>query len=421
MKYLAWVLFLLGLPALAQVAQPVVSLTSTAPAFCGTDALYALTTTTPWTLYGPTVGYACQALGTGTGSGTVTSVALKSATPNLFSGTAGAAVTTSGFLDPDAQLIAQAAHCVIAGPASGANAVPNCRALVSGDIPNNAANTTGTAGGLSSYPTLCTGGQFSQGLSSGSNNCGSPSGAGTVTAFSAGNLSPLFTTSVATSTSTPALTFTLSIAAQNSVFAGPATGGTAAPSFQTAPTISAANMTSFPTFNQNTTGTAANLSGTPALPNGTTATTQTAGDTTADLATDAFVSTAVSNAVAGVSKGSCVEAWSGSGTSSALTSGDDAISNNTCYNDSGVTRTITAIKCRNDNASNTTTVNPTFGASGTGTTILSGALTCGSSYAYSATGSVTNASWGTGTGIDPGMATSSLTGTSIAVIVEYTF
>jgi hypothetical protein len=73
-KYLAWVLFLLGLPALAQVAQPVVSLTSTAPAFCGTDALYALTTTTPWTLYGPTVGYACQALGTGTGSGTVTSV-----------------------------------------------------------------------------------------------------------------------------------------------------------------------------------------------------------------------------------------------------------------------------------------------------------------------------------------------------------
>jgi hypothetical protein len=104
-----------------------------------------------------------------------------------------------------------------------------------------------------------------------------------------------------------------------------------------------------------------------------------------------------------------------------LTSGDDAISNNTCYNDSGVTRTITAIKCRNDNASNTTTVNPTFGASGTGTTILSGALTCGSSYAYSATGSVTNASWGTGTGIDPGMATSSLTGTSIAVIVEYTF
>lgn len=79
---------------------------------------------------------------------------------------------------------------------------------------------------------------------------------GGVTSFSAGNLSPLFTTSVATATTTPALTFTLSSAAQNSVFAGPATGGSGAPSFQTAPTISAANMTSFPTFNQSTTGSA---------------------------------------------------------------------------------------------------------------------------------------------------------------------
>jgi hypothetical protein len=44
-----------------------------------------------------------------------------------------------------------------------------------------------------------------------------------------------------------------------------------------------------PTLNQNTSGTAANLSGTPALPNGTTATTQTTGDDSTDLATDAFV------------------------------------------------------------------------------------------------------------------------------------
>jgi hypothetical protein len=120
------------------------------------------------------------------------------------------------------------------------------------------------------------------------------------------------------------------------------------------------------------------------------------------------------------SKGSCTEAWGGSGTSFALTSGDDAISNNTCYNDSGVTRTITAVKCRSDNSSNTTTVNPTFGSAGTGTTILSGALTCGNSYAYSSTGTVSNASWTTGTGIDPVMG-GTLTGTSIAVIVEYTF
>ena len=51
--------------------------------------------------------------------------------------------------------------------------------------------------------------------------------------------------------------------------------------------------TDIPTLNQNTTGTAGNLSGTPGLPNGTTATTQTAGDNSAKLATDAFVATAV--------------------------------------------------------------------------------------------------------------------------------
>jgi len=120
------------------------------------------------------------------------------------------------------------------------------------------------------------------------------------------------------------------------------------------------------------------------------------------------------------SKGSCTEVWGGTGTSNALQSGDDAISNNTCYNDSGVTRTITAVKCRSDNGSNTTTVNPTFGSAGTGTTILSGALTCGNSYAYSSSGTVSNASWTTGSGIDPAMG-GTLTGTSIAMIVEYTY
>jgi len=43
-----------------------------------------------------------------------------------------------------------------------------------------------------------------------------------------------------------------------------------------------------PTLNQNTSGTAANLSGTPALPSGTTAATQSAGDNTTKIATDAF-------------------------------------------------------------------------------------------------------------------------------------
>jgi len=57
-------------------------------------------------------------------------------------------------------------------------------------------------------------------------------GSGTVTSFTAGTLAPLFTTSVATGTTTPALTFILTTAAQNAVFAGPATGGTGAPSYR---------------------------------------------------------------------------------------------------------------------------------------------------------------------------------------------
>lgn len=120
------------------------------------------------------------------------------------------------------------------------------------------------------------------------------------------------------------------------------------------------------------------------------------------------------------SKGSCTEVWGGSGTSFAMTAGDDAIANNSCYNDSGVTRTITALKCRSDNAANTTVLTPTMGSAGTGTAILTGTVTCGNSYAYSATGTLNNTSWTTGTGIDPGMSTVG-NATSIAMIVEYTY
>ena len=188
----------------------------------------------------------------------------------------------------------------------------------------------------------------------------SPSGSGTVTSFSAGTLSPLFTTSVATSTTTPALSFSLSTATAHT-FLGNNTGSTAAPGYQSI------GLADLPTFH-----------------------------------------------------GSCTEVWGGSGTSFALTSGDDSIVINACYNDTGATRTITAVKCTSDNGSNTTTVNPTFGASGTGTTILSGALTCGNSNAMSSTGTVSNASWTTGSGIAPAMS-GTLTGTHIVMIVEYSY
>lgn len=63
--------------------------------------------------------------------------------------------------------------------------------------------------------TICTGGVIS--VANGN--------VGTVTSVSAGNLSPLFSASVSTATTTPAITFTPGAAAQGSVLAGPASGG----------------------------------------------------------------------------------------------------------------------------------------------------------------------------------------------------
>lgn len=57
-------------------------------------------------------------------------------------------------------------------------------------------------------------------------------GAGTVTSFSSGNLSPIFTTSVANASSTPALSYTLSNAATNAFLAGPVSGSAAAPAYR---------------------------------------------------------------------------------------------------------------------------------------------------------------------------------------------
>ncbi len=55
---------------------------------------------------------------------------------------------------------------------------------------------------------------------------------GTVTSFSAGDFSPLFTTSEATATTTPALTFVAVNQASNAVFVGPLSGAVAAPAFR---------------------------------------------------------------------------------------------------------------------------------------------------------------------------------------------
>ena len=66
-------------------------------------------------------------------------------------------------------------------------------------------------------------------------------GSGTVTSFSAGDLSPLFTTSVANATTAPALTFSLSAATSNTWFGN--SGGLGTPAFNAAGALTAANDT----------------------------------------------------------------------------------------------------------------------------------------------------------------------------------
>lgn len=53
-----------------------------------------------------------------------------------------------------------------------------------------------------------------------------------VTSFSAGNAAPLFTTTVANPTTTPALSFTITSQNANLVYAGPTSGGAATPTFR---------------------------------------------------------------------------------------------------------------------------------------------------------------------------------------------
>ena len=118
-------------------------------------------------------------------------------------------------------------------------------------------------------------------------------------------------------------------------------------------------------------------------------------------------------------KRQCEIVWGGTNTGNALQSGDDAIANQSCLNELGVTETITAVYCRSDAGSNTTTVNPTFGTTGTGTTILSGALTCGNSGAYTS-GTVSNGALTNGSNINPAMG-GTLTGTSIHLVFVMTY
>ncbi len=85
--------------------------------------------------------------------GGVTSVAL--AVPSILS-VSGTPVTSSGTLTIG--LANESANTVLAGPASGSATTPTFRALASADIPNNAANTTGSAGSVTGTVGVANGG-----------------------------------------------------------------------------------------------------------------------------------------------------------------------------------------------------------------------------------------------------------------------
>lgn len=85
------------------------------------------------------------------GTGTVTSVDL--AVPSEFT-LSGNPITTSGTIT--ISKANETANTVWAGPATGIPAAPAFRALVSADIPNNAADTTGTSGSTMALESLTT-------------------------------------------------------------------------------------------------------------------------------------------------------------------------------------------------------------------------------------------------------------------------
>jgi hypothetical protein len=165
------------------------------------------------------------ACASGGGSGTVTSVA--ATVPSILAVT-GSPITTSGTLA--ISLATQTANQVFAGPTSGGAATPTFRALVSADIPANAANTSGnaaTATALAANGTNCTAGSYPLGVDASGNAEGctvASGGGGTVSSVSVTTANGV-SGSVANATTTPAITLTLGAITPSSVAAvGTVTG-----------------------------------------------------------------------------------------------------------------------------------------------------------------------------------------------------
>lgn len=242
-------------------------------AFTGTGAT--------WISYS---GYSTNPGGGGGGSGTVTSVSAGNFSPLFTSSVANASTTPAVSF----AALSQIANQIFASP-NGSSGNPGFRALVSADL---------------------------------------PAGTGTVTSVSTGNLSPLFTASIANPTSTPALSFAQVSQAANQFYGAP-NGSSGVPVFRAiagadepATTVQTNQANTYSAGTQDFSAVAALVP------------TRTAGDSTTNSASTAFVSTAVNNAIAGVNPAVAVQA----GTPGAV------LPNSPTYNNgaSGIGATLTA-------------------------------------------------------------------------------
>lgn len=159
----------------------------------------------------------------GGGAGTVTSVGL--AMPAIFS-VAGSPVTTAGTIT--VSLATQSANRVFAGPTSGGAAAPTFRALVAADLPVMVgdAGAGGTAGAVPA-PAAGDATKFLRGDAT----WVAISGTGTVTSVAL-TMPAIFSVAGSPVTTSGTLAVTLANQSANQVFAGPTSGGAAAPAFR---------------------------------------------------------------------------------------------------------------------------------------------------------------------------------------------
>ena len=201
--------------------------------------------------------------------------------PTLNQNTTGTAANVTGIVAKanggtgvtNASGVAQSAF--FGGPSSGGSGAASFRAIVAGDIPTLNQNTTGTAANVTGIVAIANGGTGGTTASANKVFAGPTSGGAAAPSFRSLAVSDIPMLNQNTTGTAANVTGTVAIAnggtgsttaSANRIFAGPTSGGAAAPSFRT---LAASDI---PTLNQNTTGTAANVTGTVAVANGGTGT-----------------------------------------------------------------------------------------------------------------------------------------------------